>query len=98
MKKVIQIKKLAGEFAENKDVAKDLRVNQIIPTLSEHNSIVLDFSGISGTTQSFIHALISEPIRQFGDDALDMMEFKNCSDVVREVVRTVCEYMQESIN
>lgn len=95
---IIKIKDLVGDFAENKDVAKDLRITKIIPNLKDGEDIILDFSGVSGTTQSFIHALISEPIRLFRDAALEKMHYKNCSDVVKEVIKTVYEYMQESLD
>lgn len=98
MKILIEIKKNVGEFAENKDVAKELRVKKIMPALADGKIVVLDFSGVSGTTQSFVHALISEPIRKFHDVALDNLEYKNCSAVVREVIKTVYEYMQESLD
>ncbi len=98
MKIIIKIKNLVGDFAENKDVAKDLRITKIIPTLEDGKDVILDFSGVSGTTQSFIHALVSEPIRRFRDVALEKIHYKNCSDVVREVIKTVSEYMQESLD
>ena len=98
MKIIIEIKKLVGEFAENKDIAKEIRVNQIMPTLADGKIVVLDFSGVSGATQSFIHALISEPIRRFRDMALEKIEYKNCSGIVKEVIKTVSEYMQESLD
>lgn len=95
---LIKIKDFVGDFAENKDLAKELRITKIIPTLAEGKEVVFDFSGVSGTTQSFIHALISEPIRQFRDTAIEKMHYKNCSDVVKEVIKTVYEYMQESLD
>ncbi|HBA36893.1 TPA: hypothetical protein DCZ15_03390 [Candidatus Falkowbacteria bacterium] len=98
MSMIIKIKNLVGDFAENKDVAKSLRINKIMPILAESKELVLDFSGVSGTTQSFIHALISEPIRRFRDVALEKIHYKNCSDVVKEVIKTVSEYMQESLD
>ena len=98
MSTIIKIKNLVGDFAENKDVAKDLRITKIMPTLADGGEVVLDFSGVSGTTQSFIHALISEPIRRFRDVALDKIRYKNCSDIVKEVIKTVSEYMQESLD
>lgn len=98
MNKIIKIRKLVGDFAENKDVAKNVRVTEIMPTLAGGDTVVLDFSGVSGTTQSFIHALISEPIRRFRDVALEKIHYKNCSDVVKEVIKTVSEYMQESLD
>ena len=33
MKEIIKIKEFVGDFAENKDIAKELRVNKIIPTM-----------------------------------------------------------------
>lgn len=98
MKKLIKIKKFAGDFAENKDIAKEIRVRDIMPALTDGKGVELDFRGVSGTTQSFIHALISEPIRQFRDFALENIEYKDCSDVVKEIIKTVYEYMQESLD
>ena len=94
--KTIHIKDLAGTFAENKDIARDLRVNKIIPAIKKNEKIILDFNGVTGATQSFIHALISDAFRQFNDTALDYMEFKNRSPVVKEIISIVADYMQES--
>lgn len=93
---VIHIKKFAGTFAENKDVARELRVEKIMPTLKKNGQVTLDFAGVTGATQSFMHALISDTIRQYGENVLDQIFFKNCSPVVREIVTIVTEYMQES--
>lgn len=97
MKMIIKILDVAGDFAENKDVAKDLRIRKVMPALLGKKIVILDFAGVSGTTQSFVHALISEPIRQFRDRALDCLEYKNCSNEVKEIIKTVYEYMQESL-
>ena len=97
-REIIKISDCAGEFAENKDIAKDLRISKIMPALLNNKTVELDFYGVSGTTQSFVHALISDPIRQFGDVALENLEYKHCSAVVKEVVKTVYAYMQESID
>lgn len=94
--KNIKIKKFAGTFAENKDVARQLRVEYIMPALREGKEIVIDFGDVTGATQSFVHALISDPIRHYGDRALELILFKDCSPIVREIVTTVVEYMQES--
>lgn len=93
---IISIKKTAGTFAENKDIARDLRIKQIIPALEKKQIVIIDFSDVTGATQSFMHALISDPIRKFGEGVLDNIHFKNCNPVVKEVVNIVAEYMQES--
>ena len=56
----IMIKEHCGSFAENKDQARDIRDRYIRPVLKSSNEvIVLDFSEVDSSTQSFIHALIS---------------------------------------
>lgn len=92
---LVTIQKKAGSFAENKDVAREIRVNMIMPALQKGKLVTLDFAGVNGATQSFVHALVSEAIRQYGDDVFDRLYFKNCNDTVREIVNIVADYMQE---
>ena len=84
-----------GSFAENKDIARDMRVNRLIPLLKRAEPIVLDFKGIEAVTQSFIHALISDLIRKFGIEVLDKISFKNCNENVQKIIKIVVDYMQE---
>ncbi len=42
--KIIHIFDRAGAFAENKDVARDIRIKEIIPALNKDEDITLDFS------------------------------------------------------
>jgi hypothetical protein len=93
--KTIQLLKLTGPFAENKDIARNLRVNEILPSLKRGETVSLDFDGISGATQSFVHALISEAIREYGDDVYTSLFFKNCSAQVQQIVNIVADYMEE---
>ena len=97
MKRVIKLQELVGSFAENKDVAKRLRIEIIMPELSKKNELILDFSGVKGATQSFIHALISDPIREFREIAFDNLAYKNANDDIREIISIVYRYMQESL-
>jgi hypothetical protein len=97
MKKIIKLKKLAGEFAENKDIAKEVRITEIMPALSKGIEIVIDFTGVSGATQSFIHALVSDPIREFKEVAFDKLIYKGANDDIREIISIVYRYMQESL-
>ncbi len=83
-----------GTFAENKNLARELRREVILPALREGGDVILDFTGIESTTQSFIHALISQLIRDFGIDVLDRMLFKGCNDGVMKFISIVTEYMQ----
>jgi hypothetical protein len=62
---------IKGDFAEDKDWAAAFREGAIRKTLTEGDYIILDFDGISLTTQSFIHALISDILRASGEEVLD---------------------------
>mgnify|MGYP003424247416 FL=1 len=97
MKKIVRMHKLVGDFAENKDIAKTLRLKEIIPTLSNGEDVILDFAGVSGATQSFMHALISDPIRKFRSAAFDKLAYKNVNETIREIISIVYRYMQESL-
>lgn len=88
--------KKVGLFAENKDVARDIRVNLLIPALEKKQRIVLDFEKVEGATQSFIHALISDLIRKFGNEVLDQIQFKSCNKTIKGIITIVADYMQES--
>jgi len=95
MEKEIEILKRAGEFAENKDIAKNIRTKEIIPSLKAGENIILNFYGVHSATQSFIHALLSDVIRQQTIEVLDKIEFKNCNDVLKRIIRIVTDYMQQ---
>ena len=82
-------------FAENKDTARDLRISEIMPTLKNGEEIELNFNGIDGATQSFIHALISNLIREQGISVLEKIYFKDCNPKIQKIIEIVTDYMQE---
>jgi len=85
-----------GTFAENKDIARDIRINLLLPALEGKQEIILDFNKVEGATQSFVHALISDLFRKYGNEILEMIQFKSCNPTIREIISIVAEYMQES--
>jgi len=92
--KIIKLLPKTGVFAENKDIARDIRIKDITPVLEKNEEITLDFEGVESATQSFIHALISGSIRDFGNEILDNIYFKNCNKSVQEIINIVVDYMQ----
>ncbi len=92
----ILIQEYAGAFAENKDIAQKLRLDKLHPALQQGAEITLDFSGVTGATQSFIHALISELMREYGSEALDKILFKSCNKSIQKIILIVTDYLQES--
>ena len=95
--KDISIFEHAGAFAENKDVAREIRIQEIIPTLDKNEEIILDFKKVDAATQSFIHALISDILRKYGNDVLDRIVFKSCNEKVQKIIGIVVDYMQEGL-
>ncbi|OGD61364.1 hypothetical protein A3I57_03170 [Candidatus Beckwithbacteria bacterium RIFCSPLOWO2_02_FULL_47_23] len=55
----------------------------------------LDFAKVDDATQSFIHALLSELIRDTQGEVLDLIYFKNCNPTVKKIINVVVDYMQE---
>jgi len=96
--KEIKLFSLTTNFAENKDLARDLRINEIAPALKNGKDVILDFEGIQAVTQSFIHALLSGIFREQGTVVLDKIKFKNCNENVKKIIEIVVDYMQESIS
>lgn len=92
--KKIELFPSVGSFAENKDKARDIRVQEIIPTLEKGKDIALDFKGVDSITQSFTHALLSDLIRNYGIDVLDRISFANCNETVSSIIKIVVDYMQ----
>lgn len=92
--KKIELYPLTGSFAENKDVAREIRLNLITPILEDEEDLILDFKGVGSVTQSFCHALLSQLIRNYGIDVLDNIQFSNCTDEVKGIIEIVVDYMQ----
>ena len=85
----------AGAFCENKDIAKKIREEILLPALKEGRAVTFDFSDVTGATQSFIHALVSEALRQYPELVFDGVFYKNTCDDVKEVISIVYTYMQQ---
>lgn len=92
MTREIKIPSSAGTFAEDKDLARELRTERIIPALEANEKVVLDFSNVAYATQSFVHALVGEPLKRFGEPVLEHIEFRNCSRQLQSVIELVVDY------
>lgn len=92
--KTIEMFPLVGSFAEDKDKARDIRIQEIIPILEKGENVTLDFKGVDSVTQSFTHALISDLIRNYGIDVLDRIPFSNCNETVSSIIKIVVGYLQ----
>ena len=91
--RVIHLYKLVGKFAEDKDKARDLRQVTLWPLVKAGQTVILDFEKVEDATQSFIHALLSELIRETRGEALDSIFFRNCNETVKKIINIVVDYM-----
>ena len=92
----IEIRQTCGDFAENKDAARDIREGTIRRAVADQDfPIVLDFKGVGSSTQSFVHALISDIFQTSGEDALIFFEFANCNKAIKSLIATVIDYSLE---
>jgi hypothetical protein len=95
--KIILLHDYSSDFAENKDIARKLRLEEIEPELKKGDEVIIDFYNVTSSTQSFIHALISQTIRDYGVDVLERFSFKNCNEQIQTVIEIVVEYVQDGI-
>ena len=93
---IIHLNEHCDGFAENKDVAKKIREELILPAMQKAGEkIILDFSAIDSSTQSFIHALISGIFQEYENTALKRFEFKSCNKAIKSLITTVINYSLE---
>lgn len=88
---------MVGEFAENKDKAKRIRQKILLPALAAGRAITFDFEGVTGATQSFIHALVSDALRKYPEVVYDNVFYKNANEDIQKIITIVYRYMQESL-
>ena len=88
----IVLKPGANRFAEDKEEARQIRLERVMPALERDDDVVLDFRNVSYATQSYIDALIGEVLQKHGEAALKNLEFKNCSGALKSVIELVVDY------
>ena len=93
----IKVKEICGHFAGNKDSARDIREKYLKKWINEDGIIVLDFSDIDSSTQSFVHAMLSQLFQVYGEAMLDKFEFKNCNAAVKSLIVTVINYSLQTV-
>jgi hypothetical protein len=92
MTKTIRLTPGIEGFAEDKNQARAIRTQKLLPALEKGESIVIDFEQVKYATQSFIHALLGEPLNRYRESLLDRVEFKNCSPQLQSVIEIVVDY------
>lgn len=79
-----------GEFSEDVERAATVRDNLLMPAVRNGDMVVLDFSGARFATQSFVHALLNDALKEPG--SLTRLSFVNCTKSTEEAIRAVAAY------
>lgn len=95
--RTIPIARYVGRFASNPDVAHKLRDNALAPAMRAGQPVIVDFAGVELSTESFIHALVSDLIGSRDFYALGLIDFRHCSQSVRERLETVVQSSQHNV-
>ena len=54
-------------------------------------SIIIDFSGVSGLTQSFVDELVGQVVLRQGPSVISRFQFKGCSKDTQTIIQLVLE-------
>lgn len=92
MTTTIRVPADVGDFAEDKDRAREIRTTVLLPALEAGDDVVLEFSEVGYATQSFVHALIGEGLSRYGENFLNRVAFRGCGPQVRNIVALVVDY------
>ena len=68
--------------------ARELR-EDVEQLLAHADEVVLDFTGMKSTTQSFIDELVGVLVLQHGPDIVRRVVFKGCAEDIREILSFV---------
>jgi hypothetical protein len=79
-------------LAENKDEAQELRDEIILPALEAGETVEIDFSAVDSATQSYIHVLVADAVRKYGDEIYGRLHFVQPSPGILSLIETVFEY------
>jgi hypothetical protein len=80
-------------FTDDKDEAKRVRLGEILPALDNPElRVVLDFTHVKSSTQSFVHALLGEALKKHGESVLNRIHFHKCTPLMKSLVQLVVDY------
>ena len=95
---VVRVAPDASTLAQNKVRAEEIRRTEILPGLRRGENVSLDVSGVSLTTQSYMHALLAEVLRELGAEGTPgRLYVVAASGQVKQVVRIVVGYILDEM-
>jgi len=75
-----------GKYAEDKQSAIKFRESRILPAVLDNKTVILDFSGVISAPHSFLNALLSTAIQNYGMQSYKNIKIVNASPEIRETL------------
>lgn len=82
----ISVRNYFGRYAEDKDLAKKIRDEKLIPALAENKSLTIDFEEIVSAPHSLLNAMLATPIERLGLAAYKKIKIINAAPEIRETL------------
>jgi hypothetical protein len=79
----INLNNYFGIAIENKDLAKKIRDEKLLPALDENKTLTIDFEDIVFATDSVLNAMLATPIHQLGLKAYKKIKVINVASDIR---------------
>ena len=83
MKLEFQMVNEFGDFLADGHVGNQFRSLRVESVWDRLESVTFDFTGVTNTTDSFVHACFGNMAEEHGDEFLAKVRFKGCSPLVR---------------
>ncbi|MFA5461618.1 MAG: STAS-like domain-containing protein [Sulfurimonas sp.] len=96
---IINIKNEIGglDFAGSRGSGEIIR-EKMKPSLDNHESVTLDFTGIESITQSFADEIVGIFVRAFGVDYIKgTLRLNNANDAIKQTLNFVISYSKKKL-
>jgi anti-sigma regulatory factor (Ser/Thr protein kinase) len=80
-----------GKYAEDKDKAKKIRDEKLLPAIAENKTLTIDFEDIISAPHSLLNAMLATPIERLGLAAYKKIKIINASPDIRETLDFIFE-------
>lgn len=82
----ISVRNYFGRYAEDKDKAKKIRDEKLLPALNENKTLTIDFEEIVSAPHSLLNAMLATPIERLGLAAYKKIKIINAAPDIRETL------------
>jgi hypothetical protein len=80
---IIIVSNYFGQYIENKDLAKQIRDEKLLPVLAENGTLIIDFKSIIFASHTVLNAMLATPINQLGLKAYKKIKIINAASDIR---------------